>query len=79
MALLVRRATDRFHREGCLHVAGAALVGAAGLGATPVIQTRMPGLIALSVAAAGVFSSIPVFWALPTTFLQVRPRLARSP
>jgi ACS family tartrate transporter-like MFS transporter len=56
-------------RERCLHIAGAALVGAAGLGATAVVQTPVPGLIALSVAAMGVFSAIPVFWSLPTTFL----------
>ena len=56
-------------RERCLHIAGAALVGAAGLGATAVVQSPVPGLIALSVAAMGVFSAIPVFWSLPTTFL----------
>jgi sugar phosphate permease len=56
-------------RERSLHIAGAALVGAAGLGATAVVQTPVPGLIALSIAAMGVFSAIPVFWSLPTTFL----------
>jgi hypothetical protein len=40
-------------------------VGAAGLGATAVVQTPVPGLIALSIAAMGVFSAIPVFWSLP--------------
>ena len=56
-------------RERCLHIAGAALVGAAGFGATAAVHTPIPGLIALSVAAMGVFSAIPVFWSLPTTFL----------
>ena len=66
--LVVGAHSDRT-RERCLHIAGAALVGAAGLGATAVVQTPVPGLIALSVAAMGVFSAIPVFWSLPTTFL----------
>jgi sugar phosphate permease len=56
-------------RERCLHVAGAALVGAAGFAATAAVHTPIPGLIALSVAAMGVFSAIPVFWSLPTRFL----------
>ena len=68
-AMLVVGAHSDRTRERCLHIAGAALVGAAGLGATAVVQTPVPGLIALSVAAMGVFSAIPVFWSLPTTFL----------
>ncbi|HEU5256535.1 MAG TPA: MFS transporter, partial [Vicinamibacterales bacterium] len=66
--VMVGAHSDR-KRERCLHIAGAALVGAAGFGATAAVQTPLPGLIALSVAAAGVFSAIPVFWSLPTTFL----------
>jgi len=34
-----------------------------------MVQTPLSGLIALSVAVIGVFSAIPVFWSLPTTFL----------
>jgi sugar phosphate permease len=56
-------------RERCLHIAGAALVGTIGFVATAIIQTPVPGLVALSVATIGVFSAIPVFWSLPTTFL----------
>ena len=66
--VMVGAHSDR-NRERCLHIAGSALVGAAGLGATVVLQTPVPGLIALSVAAMGIFSAIPVFWSLPTTFL----------
>jgi sugar phosphate permease len=69
VAMLVVAARSDRTRERCLHVATAALVGAAGLGATAVMHSRVPGLIALSVAAMGVFSAIPVFWSLPTTFL----------
>ena len=69
VAMAVVGAHSDRNRERCLHIAGAALVGAAGLGVTAMIQTPVPGLIALSVAAMGVFSAIPVFWSLPTTFL----------
>ena len=69
VAMVVVGAHSDRNRERCVHIAGAALVGAAGLGATAMIQTPVPGLIALSVAAMGVFSAIPVFWSLPTTFL----------
>jgi ACS family tartrate transporter-like MFS transporter len=56
-------------RERCLHVAGAALLGAVGLAMSAFVQSPVPGLIALSVAAMGIFSAIPVFWSLPTAFL----------
>jgi sugar phosphate permease len=69
VAMVVVGAHSDRTRERCLHVAGAALVGAVGFGATAVVHTPIPGFIALSVAAMGVFSAIPVFWALPTTFL----------
>jgi MFS transporter, ACS family, tartrate transporter len=69
VAMVIVGAHSDRNRERCLHIAGAALVGAAGLGATAVLQTPVPGLIALSVATTGVFSAIPVFWSLPTTFL----------
>lgn len=51
------------------HIAGAALVGAAGLALSAIVQTPVAGLIALSIAAVGIFSAIPVFWTLPAAFL----------
>ena len=66
--VIVGTHSDR-NRERRLHIAAAALVGAVGFVATAVVQTPVSGLIALSVAAMGVFSAIPVFWSLPTTFL----------
>jgi ACS family tartrate transporter-like MFS transporter len=56
-------------RERCLHIGAAALIGAIGIATTAYVDSPMPGLIALSVAAAGIFSAIPVFWSLPTAFL----------
>ena len=55
--------------ERCRHIAGSALIGAVGIAATALIQTPAGGLAALSLAAIGVFSAIPVFWSLPTAFL----------
>ncbi len=69
VAMVVVGAHSDRTQERRLHIAGAALVGAAGLGATAVVQSPVLGLIALSIAAMGVFSAIPVFWSLPTTFL----------
>ena len=66
--VLVGAHSDRT-RERCVHVAGAALVGAAGLAASAVAHSPVLGMIALSMAAIGIFSAIPVFWSLPTTFL----------
>jgi D-galactonate transporter len=69
MAMVSVGAHSDRRRERRWHIAGAALVGAAGFSASAVVQTPVLGLIALSIAAIGVFSAIPVFWALPTTFL----------
>ena len=66
--VMVGAHSDR-SRERCLHVAGAALLGAVGLAMSAFVHSPVPGLIALSVAAMGIFSAIPVFWSLPTAFL----------
>lgn len=66
--LIVGTHSDR-SRERCRHIAGSALVGAAGIAASGYAHSPVPGLIALSTAAAGIFSAIPIFWALPTAFL----------
>jgi len=51
------------------HVAGAALVGAIGMAASAYASSPVLGIISLSVAAAGILSSLPPFWSLPTAFL----------
>jgi ACS family tartrate transporter-like MFS transporter len=52
------------------HVAGSALVGAAGFAATAALQVPPAASIALlSVAAAGVWGCFGPFWALPGSFL----------
>jgi hypothetical protein len=51
------------------HVAGSALVGAAGLGLSAMIGTPTLMLAAISVAALGIWGAIGTFWTLPTAFL----------
>ena len=51
------------------HVAGAALVGAVGLAASAFATSPLLGIVALSVAAAGILSALPPFWSMPTALL----------
>jgi len=78
VAMVLVSAHSDSKQERCMHIAFAALVGAAGLAASSIVQAPIPGLIALSGAAVGVFSAIPVFWSLPTAFLTGTPAAARS-
>jgi MFS family permease len=69
VAMVIAGAHSDRRGERCLHIAAAALVGAAGLAASAYSQSPVFGLIALSVAAAGIFSSIPLFWSMPAGLL----------
>jgi ACS family tartrate transporter-like MFS transporter len=51
------------------HVAIPAVVGALGLVAVGRASTPGMALVALSVAALGIWSALGPFWALPTTWL----------
>jgi ACS family tartrate transporter-like MFS transporter len=51
------------------HVAGAALLGAVGLGASAYFSSPLLTIVALCVSALGIFSALPVFWTLPTAML----------
>ena len=73
VAMVLVSAHSDSKQERCMHIAFAALVGTAGLAASSIVQAPIPGLIALSGAAVGVFSAIPVFWSLPTAFLTGTP------
>ena len=55
--------------ERRMHIALGALVGALGMVATAYLREPVLGVAALSVAAIGIWSAVPVFWSLPTTFL----------
>ncbi len=66
--VLIGRSSDR-SGERFLHVAVPSVIGAMGFVATAYMQSPIPALIALSVAAAGDYGTRGPFWALPGKFL----------
>ena len=67
--VLAARHSDR-SGERRWHTACAALAGAAGLiGATVYSDNTVIAMVALSVATAGILSTFPLFWSLPTAML----------
>jgi ACS family tartrate transporter-like MFS transporter len=66
--ILWARNSDR-RKERIWHVAGASLVGFAGLASSAFAPSPLLSLAALSIAAMGIHASLPVFWALPTAIL----------
>ena len=70
------RSADR-RQERRWHLIAAFVLGAAGLALTPLAGTNTSlAMIALTVAAAGVLASAPLFWSLPTAFLDGRAAAA---
>ena len=68
MVLFGRSADHR--RERRWHTAIPLLMGAAGLTLTVIAGSNTPAAVAaLTLAAAGVLTSAPLFWSLPTAFL----------
>jgi len=55
--------------ERRFHAAFALAVAAAGIAASTFLPDPVLKMVALSVAAMGVFGALPVFWTLPTAFL----------
>jgi len=62
------RQSDR-QRERKLHCAGALLCAALGIAGCGLLQDPVLKVVAISIGAAGIFGSLPVFWTLPTAFL----------
>jgi MFS transporter, ACS family, tartrate transporter len=62
------RHSDRW-RERKLHCAGALLVAALGIAGCALFESPTLRVVAISVGGAGIFGCLPVFWALPTSFL----------
>ena len=60
--------SDR-HDERLGHVALAALVAGAAFFATAWFKSDLVSLVALTVASAGVYAALSVFWTLPPSFL----------
>ncbi len=70
--VVVGARSDR-RRERRWHIAAPACVGAAGLAASAVAGSPALSLIALSVAALGVWSALGPFWAMAAGFRAGRP------
>jgi D-galactonate transporter len=67
--VLLGRSSDK-HGERRWHLAGPMLLGAVGLACSALAGTNTGLAVAfLTLAAAGVISSAPLFWSLPTAFL----------
>ncbi|SFU56879.1 MFS transporter [Pseudoduganella namucuonensis] len=68
--LLLGRSSDQ-RRERRWHLATPMLLGAVGLVGSALAGTTNTGvaIVFLAIAAAGVLSSAPLFWSLPTAFL----------
>ncbi|MBY0523793.1 MAG: MFS transporter [Gemmataceae bacterium] len=69
IGMLVNGALSDRTGKRSLHVAGAALLGAAGWALAAVADSPMLGLIGLCLAQTGTMSMLPPFWSLPTSFL----------
>jgi len=68
---LCARSADKL-QERRWHTIVPMLVGVVGFAATPLVHGVPLTLVALSIAAAGVLTSTPLFWSLPTAFLSGR-------
>ncbi|MDB5839820.1 MAG: Permease of the major facilitator superfamily [Herminiimonas sp.] len=67
--VLTSRSADR-RRERRLHVAIPATIGAIGLVLSALYShNTLIAMAALTVATAGIITSLPLFWSLPTAFL----------
>ena len=61
------------------HVAVPMAIGAIGFFCAASLQTPIASLLALTLAALGIWSALGPFWTLPTAFLAVRPPREGSP
>ncbi len=68
---LCGRSADRW-QERRWHLMIPMLLGALGFGLAPLVHGVPLTLFALSIAAAGVLTSTPLFWSLPTAFISGR-------
>jgi ACS family tartrate transporter-like MFS transporter len=74
-SVLVGRSSDRSGERG-LHIAIPAFLGALGFGAAALTNDPFLAMIALCVAATGLWISNTVFWTLPTAILAGTPAAA---
>ncbi|AOB29942.1 hypothetical protein AKI39_03435 [Bordetella sp. H567] len=69
--VLFGRHSDR-HAERKWHAAAALLLATAGFVASAVFDEPVARLASFAVASLGVFGALPVFWSLPSAFLDAR-------
>jgi MFS transporter, ACS family, tartrate transporter len=69
VAMLVVGASSDRRNERFLHVAVPSFIGAIGFAASAVLQSPVPSLVALTIAAMGDLCTRGPFWALPQRFL----------
>jgi D-galactonate transporter len=69
--VLFGRHSDR-HAERKWHAAVALILATAGFAASAVFAEPVARLTAFAVASLGVFGALPVFWSLPSAFLDQR-------
>ncbi|MBP8532290.1 MFS transporter [Streptomyces sp. MK37H] len=62
------RHSDRA-QERTWHIVIPTLIGAAAIAASPFFSNFFIGMVLVSVTAAAIYSSIPVFWQLPSRYL----------
>jgi D-galactonate transporter len=69
--VLFGRHSDR-HAERKWHAAVALIVATAGFAASALLPAPIARLTAFAFASLGVFGALPVFWSLPSAFLDAR-------
>src|SRR5215218_2268461 len=65
--IVARRASRAPSRR--LYLIVPALVGAVGTGLIAEAQSQLLLIVAITIAAVGLFSAVPVFWGIPTALL----------
>lgn len=70
LAMLVWGRHSDSSGERMLHVAGSALLGAAGLLASVHVQSPLLAIAAITAASIGIYSALGPFWAVPPLFLR---------
>ena len=70
IAMVLWGASSDARGERVWHTASAALLGAAGLICAALLHTPLAVMIALTVAACGIYAALSVFWTLPTAILR---------
>lgn len=69
MAMIAMGHSADRHRERRWHLAAAAFVGGAGLILSTLSGSSAVSIVGLTLATAGIITTLPLFWSLPTAIL----------